>query len=179
MRQAGRKTTSKPGCRWRLPWVSVISRRSMLPAPPGLQSTDRPQATPCPKGQLSRVSRAGIPGLGPAQAALCFQVPIQHQLPELPPSQLASGVLRQLLPGRAGVGEAEEKQAPGQLSSPADAEPHWSRGVPVGGSPSSAGRGCPVDVHTYTCFIVLTRLQMFISFKFPRFWAVSIVGPVL
>lgn len=153
------------------------------PCTPGLQSTDRPQATPCPKGQLARVSRAGIPGLGPAQAALCLQsslqVPVQHQLPQLPPSQLASGVLRQLLPGRARVGEAEEKQAPGQLSSPADAEPHWSRGVPFGGTPSSAGRGCPVDVHTHTCFIVLTRLQMFLSFKFPRFWAVSIVGPVL
>ena len=34
-----------------------------------------------------------------------------------------------------------------------------------------------MDARTYTCFIVLTWLQMFISFKFPRFRAVSTVGP--
>ena len=74
--------------------------------------------------------------------------PSRTSCPSSRPSQLASGVLRQLLPGRGGVGEADEKQVPGQLSSPADPEPHSSRGVPVGGTPSSAERGCPVDAHT-------------------------------
>lgn len=44
---------------------------------------------PCPKGQLAQVSQAGIPGLGPAQGALCpwsgLQVPVQDQLQELQP----------------------------------------------------------------------------------------------
>lgn len=105
-----------------------------LPArPPSLHSgPPRPRrAALHPKGRPARVSRAGIPGLGPAQGATCprsgLQVPVWDQLP-IPVG--LSGC--QAGAGRGGRGRREA--GPRQLSSPRGPEPR-------AGAPQAPRRG--------------------------------------
>ena len=103
---------------------------------PGLHGTARLRFTPCPKGQLARVSQAGVPGLGPTQGAPCSwsgpQVPVQGQLPELWPIPVGLSCCQ----AGVGWGKRGEKQAPGQVSSCKNLS-HAPAGEPSSGAPQT------------------------------------------